>query len=136
MSQHKKVIYRGVSMIEGWPDKIVEAQSILTCEVRGKQVPRIRYGTTGVPTSDHAMTAVYSKASYMSRAAMSNDAPAVADSDSIATANLTKMKTRMTPNYAFERSVTGWLRRAAGAQTIIAPAARRPRLARPAQRGR
>jgi hypothetical protein len=44
MSQHKKVIYRGVSMIEGWPDKIVEAQSILTCEVRGKQVPRIRYG--------------------------------------------------------------------------------------------
>jgi len=40
------------------------------------------------------------------------------------------------PNYALERSVTRWLWRAAGARTIIAPAARWPRLARPAQRGR
>jgi hypothetical protein len=40
------------------------------------------------------------------------------------------------PNYALERSVTALSVRAAGAQNIIAPAARRPRLARPAQRGR
>jgi hypothetical protein len=39
-------------------------------------------------------------------------------------------------NYALERSVRGFYERAAGAQTIIAPAARWPRLARPAQRGR
>ena len=39
------------------------------------------------------------------------------------------------PNYAFERSVESVSERAAGAQTIIAPAAYRPRLARPAQRG-
>ena len=39
-------------------------------------------------------------------------------------------------NYALERSVTGWQERAPGARTIIAPAARRARLARPAQRGR
>ena len=40
------------------------------------------------------------------------------------------------PNYALERSVTALRVRAAGARAIVAPAARRPRLARPAQRGR
>jgi hypothetical protein len=40
------------------------------------------------------------------------------------------------PNYALERTVKGSSERAAGARTIIAPAARRPRLTRPAQRGR
>jgi hypothetical protein len=39
-------------------------------------------------------------------------------------------------NYALERSVTALSMRAAGAQTIIAPAARWYGLARPAQRGR
>jgi len=39
-------------------------------------------------------------------------------------------------NYALERSVTGFRERAAGAQKIIAPAARVSRRARPAQRGR
>jgi hypothetical protein len=42
----------------------------------------------------------------------------------------------MRSNYALERSVTGFSERAAGAQTIIAPAARGFGLARPAQRGR
>ena len=40
------------------------------------------------------------------------------------------------PNYALEHSVTALNERAAGAQTIIAPAARWFGLARPAQRGR
>ena len=40
------------------------------------------------------------------------------------------------PNYPLERFVTGLSERAAGAQTIIAPAARVQRFARPAQRGR
>jgi len=40
------------------------------------------------------------------------------------------------PNYALERSVTRSSMRAAGAQKIIAPAARFSRRARPAQRGR
>jgi len=44
--------------------------------------------------------------------------------------------TDSTYNYALERSVTGASERAAGAQTIIAPAARFLRLARSAQRGR
>ncbi len=42
----------------------------------------------------------------------------------------------MTPNYALERSVMGLRERAAGARTMIAPAAPRTRVARPAQRGR
>ena len=39
-------------------------------------------------------------------------------------------------NYALERSVTGWSKRAAGARNDFTPAARWLRLARPAQRGR
>jgi len=39
-------------------------------------------------------------------------------------------------NYALERSVTGWIKRAAGARAMIAPAARIMRRTRPAQRGR
>jgi len=42
----------------------------------------------------------------------------------------------MTPNYALERAVKSWSERAAGAQKIIAPAARWPRSAAAAQRGR
>ena len=51
-------------------------------------------------------------------------------------ANLITGSAGTLPNFALERSVTGFSERAAGAQTMIAPAARRPRLARPAQRGR
>ena len=40
------------------------------------------------------------------------------------------------PNYALEQSVRGTSERAAGARIHFAPAARRPRFARPAQRGR
>jgi len=43
---------------------------------------------------------------------------------------------QVSSNYAFERSVTRWSWRAAGARTIFAPVARVSRLARPAQRGR
>jgi hypothetical protein len=42
----------------------------------------------------------------------------------------------MTPNNALERAVKALRERAAGAQKLVPPAARRPRLARPAQRGR
>ena len=42
----------------------------------------------------------------------------------------------MRSNYALERAVRTLSERAAGAQKIIAPAARWPRVARPAQRGR
>jgi len=43
---------------------------------------------------------------------------------------------RLMSNYALERSVKSWGRRAAGARTIFAPAARYPRSTAAAQRGR
>ena len=42
----------------------------------------------------------------------------------------------LTSNYALERLVNGFSERAAGAQTIVAPAAQNCALLRPAQRGR
>jgi hypothetical protein len=44
MAQLKRVIYRGISMIEGWPEKIVAAQQILSLAAEGRTIPRIRYG--------------------------------------------------------------------------------------------
>ena len=46
------------------------------------------------------------------------------------------MRRAVTPYHALEPSVKGLAMGAAGAQEIIAPAARRPRCALPAQRGR
>lgn len=42
--QPKKISYRGLMVIEGWPDKIQEAQEIPTCIIHGSEVSRIRYG--------------------------------------------------------------------------------------------
>jgi hypothetical protein len=39
-----KIIYRGASMIEDWPEKIRLAQDIKTCIVNGEERARIRYG--------------------------------------------------------------------------------------------
>jgi hypothetical protein len=49
MSEHGKiqkgsVIHRGVRMIEGWPDKIREAQTITHYHIGGRDFERIRYG--------------------------------------------------------------------------------------------
>lgn len=38
------VIYRGARMIEGWPEKITEAQGITHYEIGGESFERIRYG--------------------------------------------------------------------------------------------
>ena len=51
------------------------------------------------------------------------------------TYDLDQPAAKLPANYALERSVRGLSERAAGAQTIITPAARWQRLARPAQRG-
>ena len=42
--QEAKVIFRDVSMTADWPERIREAQSILTCTINGEEVSRIRYG--------------------------------------------------------------------------------------------
>ena len=40
----RKVVYRGVSMVEGWPERIREAQTVRTCDVRGRELPRVPFG--------------------------------------------------------------------------------------------
>ena len=44
MTEPKRILYRGVPMIEGWPDKIRAAQLIPSYTFEGKSLPRIRYG--------------------------------------------------------------------------------------------
>lgn len=44
MAQPKRVTYRGESMIEGWPEKIQEAQRIPSYSIGGKSLPRVPYG--------------------------------------------------------------------------------------------
>ena len=38
------VIYNGVKMVKGWPEKIKESQHKTTYLIDGKEWPRIRYG--------------------------------------------------------------------------------------------
>jgi hypothetical protein len=40
----KKIIFRGVQMTEGWPERIQEAQRITTCHPNGVEMERVRYG--------------------------------------------------------------------------------------------
>lgn len=42
--ERKQVIYRGVSMVEGWPEKITASQLDQTCLIEGREVSRVRYG--------------------------------------------------------------------------------------------
>lgn len=44
MSEPKRVFYRGVPMAEGWPEKIIAAQQIVSVRYDGHDVQRIRYG--------------------------------------------------------------------------------------------
>ena len=39
------VIYRGVQVVEGWPERIREAQQISSCTVNGMEMERVRYGS-------------------------------------------------------------------------------------------
>ena len=59
MTEPKQIIYRGVSMIEGWPEKIMAAQKALCLKFEGRDIPRIRYGkeqgdwnATNIPCHD------------------------------------------------------------------------------------
>src|ERR1700687_2685087 len=46
MTQPKRIRYRGVPMVEGWPEKIEAAQNVLSYTLSdGRSVPRIRYGS-------------------------------------------------------------------------------------------
>ena len=40
----RRVVYNGVEMVEGWPERIQETQTILDCVIGGVAYPRVRYG--------------------------------------------------------------------------------------------
>jgi hypothetical protein len=44
MTKPKRILYRGVPMIEGWPERIIAAQQVVSLRLEGRDVPRIRYG--------------------------------------------------------------------------------------------
>jgi hypothetical protein len=44
MTHPKKILYRGVLMIEGWPAKIIAAQEMVSLKSEGRDIPRVRYG--------------------------------------------------------------------------------------------
>jgi hypothetical protein len=44
VAQPKMILYRGVRMAEGWPEKIIAAQQFASIRFQGRDVPRIRYG--------------------------------------------------------------------------------------------
>jgi len=74
MTQPKRILYRGVPMIESWPEKIEAAQSLVSYTLDGRAVPRIRYGNEqddwGV--EQHAG---FSRANFTFRVAMEKSAP-------------------------------------------------------------
>lgn len=38
------VTHNGVEVVEGWPERIAESQTVTTSSIGGKAYPRIRYG--------------------------------------------------------------------------------------------
>jgi len=42
--EKKFVIFNGVRVVEGWPERIQEAQQIPTYVIGGKEHPRVHYG--------------------------------------------------------------------------------------------
>lgn len=45
MTEQKRIVYRNVTMIEGWPEKIAEAQLVTAWRLGERDIPRIRYGS-------------------------------------------------------------------------------------------
>ena len=44
MPERKRIFFRGVPMVEGWPEKINAAQRVLSYTLNGRPVLRIPYG--------------------------------------------------------------------------------------------
>jgi hypothetical protein len=44
MADKRRILFRGVPMIEGWPEKIFAAQQIVSLKINGREIFRIRYG--------------------------------------------------------------------------------------------
>jgi hypothetical protein len=95
MAESKRIIYRGVPMIQGWPEKIKAAQHVLTYMLDGN---RFRASATvtskmiGKPTQYPAMIAELLKVSFTFRPAMSKSVPSVTASCFHANARLMILK--------------------------------------------
>jgi len=44
MTEPKRILFRGVPMIEGWSERIMAAQQMVSLTKEGQTVPRVRYG--------------------------------------------------------------------------------------------
>ena len=75
MTQPKRILYRGIPMIEGWPEKIEAAPAFVTATNK----------TTGVRSNVLAMIAGFSKANFTCRVATSNNAQYVEANCSLVT---------------------------------------------------
>jgi len=45
VNEPKRILYRGVPMIEGWPERIQAAQLVQSLTLDGEPVARVRYGS-------------------------------------------------------------------------------------------
>jgi|SRR5580698_1748734 hypothetical protein len=44
MTEAKRILYRGIPVIEGWPEKVAAAQCVLSYTLNERTIPRVRYG--------------------------------------------------------------------------------------------
>ena len=44
MPKPRMVEFNGTQVVEGWPEKVAEAQKLKTYRIRGTDLPRIKYG--------------------------------------------------------------------------------------------
>ena len=58
MAESKRILYRGVPMIEGWPEKIEAAQRAPSYTLNEQTIARIRYGTQHKGTGKQAVACV------------------------------------------------------------------------------
>jgi len=103
------VVYNGVEMIEGWPERISEAQSQATYLIGGHVYDRVPYGSEGDGwgrKGSHAATVPSSRGSFTCQAAMLNDVRVVEGRPSRATVLIKKTSKSWWLRIAFFRSWT------------------------------
>jgi hypothetical protein len=45
VSEPRRILYRGIPMIEGWPEKIEAAQELRSYNLSGRTIPRVPFGS-------------------------------------------------------------------------------------------
>lgn len=89
MTQPKRILYRGIPMIEGWPERSILLRTFCHTRLTGKLFPAFVAATnktTGVRSNVLAMIAGFSKANFTCQVATSNNAQYVEANCSLVTA--------------------------------------------------